>query len=146
MVLYLAPCIPFCGAALFFRGPWTRAESTFSNEYFRLLYEEKWSPKTAKHAGPETHGAPACPWKGPPQFESADGTLMMLPSDLVLTKDPQFAEWALKYKADEDLFFKDFAAAFGKLLALGTVDAKAAASSGSGGGYWGQLKGLVGLK
>lgn len=26
-------------------GPWTRAETTFSNEYFRLLLEEKWTPK-----------------------------------------------------------------------------------------------------
>jgi catalase (peroxidase I) len=73
---------------------------------------------------------------------------MMLPSDIVLTQDPKFAEWALKYKADEDLFFKDFAAAFGKLLALGTAQAKTASgsSNGGGGGYWGQLKGLVGLK
>ena len=26
-------------------GPWTNAETTFSNEYFRLLLEEKWTPK-----------------------------------------------------------------------------------------------------
>jgi len=68
---------------------------------------------------------------------------MMLPSDLVLTKDPAFAEWAKKYKADEELFFKDFAGAFGKLLALGTTEAKAA--TGGGGGLWGQVKGLVGM-
>lgn len=30
-------------------GPWTNAETTFSNEYFRLLLEEKWTPK-------KTHG------------------------------------------------------------------------------------------
>ena len=28
-----------------FWGPWTHAESTMSNEYFRLLFEEKWTPK-----------------------------------------------------------------------------------------------------
>ena len=28
-----------------FWGPWTNAETTFSNEYFRLLLEERWSPK-----------------------------------------------------------------------------------------------------
>jgi len=28
-----------------FWGPWTNAETTFSNEYFRLLIEERWSPK-----------------------------------------------------------------------------------------------------
>jgi cytochrome c peroxidase len=25
-------------------GPWTNAENTFSNEYYRLLVEERWSP------------------------------------------------------------------------------------------------------
>ena len=35
------------------RGPWTRAPTTFSNEYFRLLIETKWVPKQ---------------WKGPKQF------------------------------------------------------------------------------
>ena len=28
-----------------FWGPWTYAESTFSNEYFRLLFEEEWTEK-----------------------------------------------------------------------------------------------------
>ena len=32
-------------------GPWTRAESTFSNEYFRLLLEEKWTPKKTHEVG-----------------------------------------------------------------------------------------------
>ena len=29
-------------------GPWTRAETSFSNEYFRLLLEEKWTVKKTK--------------------------------------------------------------------------------------------------
>merc|ERR1719223_2273715 len=28
-----------------FDGPWTRAPTTFSNEYFRVLYEEEWVPR-----------------------------------------------------------------------------------------------------
>lgn len=51
-------------------GPWTFAENTFSNEYFRLLVEERWSPKLS-HNGK--------PWEGPDQFENATGKLMMLP-------------------------------------------------------------------
>ncbi len=51
-------------------GPWTFAENTFSNEYFRLLVEERWSPKLS-HNGK--------PWDGPDQFEDATGKLMMLP-------------------------------------------------------------------
>jgi cytochrome c peroxidase len=121
-------------------GPWTRAETTFSNEFFRLLKEEKWTKKTKKH---ESGG---CPWKGPDQYESADGSLMMLPSDLVLTKDPAFNEWVEKYKDDEELFFKDFAAAFGKLLALGCDNKNAkAADNSAGGGIIATIKGLVGL-
>lgn len=36
-------------------GPWTRAETTMSNEYFKLLLTEKWTPK-------KTHKGK--PWKG----------------------------------------------------------------------------------
>ena len=39
-------------------GPWTFAETTFSNEYFRLLLEETWTLKTT-HNGRK--------WKGPDQ-------------------------------------------------------------------------------
>ena len=56
---------------------------------------------------------------GPDQFEDASGQLMMLPSDLALVADPAFRKWVEKYAADEQLFFRDFAAAFAKLLALG---------------------------
>ena len=40
-------------------GPWTNAENTMSNEYFRLLIEERWSPKV-------THNGK--PWSGPDQY------------------------------------------------------------------------------
>jgi cytochrome c peroxidase len=91
-------------------GPWSNAENTFSNEYFRLLIEERWSPKL-------THNGK--PWTGPDQYEDKTGQLMMLPSDIFLLVDPSFKQWVEKYAADEELFFKHFASAFGKLLALG---------------------------
>mmetsp|Transcript_16953 Transcript_16953/g.39114 ORF Transcript_16953/g.39114 Transcript_16953/m.39114 type:complete len:330 (-) Transcript_16953:201-1190(-) len=120
-----------CVCARVRQGPWTRAESTFSNEYFRLLKEETWRPKKAHK---DSSGGKACPWTGPKQYESSDGELMMLPSDMVLTKDPKFDAWVVKYKDDEELFFKDFSAAFGKLLALGVP-----ASGGGGGGGGGRF-------
>jgi len=43
-------------------GPWTFAETTFSNEYFRLLLEETWTLKTT-HNGRK--------WKGPDQCVAA---------------------------------------------------------------------------
>jgi cytochrome c peroxidase len=91
-------------------GPWTNAENTFSNEYFRLLIEERWSPK-ATHNGK--------PWTGPDQFEDASGKLMMLPSDIALILDPEFKKYVELYAYNEDAFFKDFAKAFAKLLELG---------------------------
>lgn len=91
-------------------GPWTNAETTFSNEYFRLILEEKWTVK-------KTHKGQ--PWKGPMQYENPDGSLMMLPSDLSLKDDAEFKKYVTLYAKDEEAFFNDFASAFGKLLELG---------------------------
>ena len=91
-------------------GPWTFAETTFSNEYFRLLVEETWTIK-------KTHNKRK--WTGPEQYEDPTGKLMLLPSDLALIWDPAFKKVVEVYAKDEEKFFKDFAAAFGKLLALG---------------------------
>merc|ERR1712146_514820 len=93
-----------------FWGPWTRAENTFSNEYFRLLLEEKWTPKRT-HKGKK--------WTGPAQFENPDGSLMMLPADMALLSDPDTKKYVELYAHDEAVFFKDFAAAFSKLMELG---------------------------
>mmetsp|Transcript_11057 Transcript_11057/g.14564 ORF Transcript_11057/g.14564 Transcript_11057/m.14564 type:complete len:329 (-) Transcript_11057:178-1164(-) len=93
-----------------FWGPWTNSETTFSNEYFRLLLEERWSPKL-------THNGK--PWTGPDQYEDASGQLMMLPSDIVLISDPDFKKWVEVYAKDSDRFYSDFAKAFSKLLELG---------------------------
>lgn len=109
-------------------GPWTRAESTFSNEYFRLLLEENWRLK-------KTHKGK--PWTGPIQYESQDGALMMLPADLALIKDPAFRQHVERYAKDEQLFFRDFSQAFGKLLELGTP--MASQSCGLLGWFWKML-------
>jgi cytochrome c peroxidase len=91
-------------------GPWTFAENTMSNEYFRLLVEEEWTIK-------KTHNGKK--WTGPEQYEDKTGKLMMLPSDIALIQDPEFKKVVELYAKDEDLFFKDFSAAFSKLLELG---------------------------
>ena len=110
-------------------GPWTNAETTFSNEYFRLLFEEKWIPKTKVTEG-VCKGAK---WTGPLQYEDPSGKLMMLPSDIVLTKDAEFKKIARLYADNEEKFFEDFAVAFSKLLALGCdlADKKPAARGGA---------------
>mmetsp|Transcript_44629 Transcript_44629/g.85322 ORF Transcript_44629/g.85322 Transcript_44629/m.85322 type:complete len:336 (+) Transcript_44629:62-1069(+) len=85
-------------------GPWTRAETTFSNEYFRELMENTWTLKK---------------WDGPEQFEDPTGQLMMLPSDMALLWDKAFQKQVAIYAKDEALFFDDFAKAFKKLMELG---------------------------
>lgn len=79
-----------------FKGPWSRAPTTFSNEYFRLLLEETWTPKQ---------------WSGPFQYENSKSgsDLMMLPTDLALIGDAKMRRYVEAYAADEQLFFRDFA-------------------------------------
>lgn len=93
-----------------YTGPWTYSETTFSNQYFRLLLDEKWRVKT-------THNG--APWTGPLQYETSDGALMMLPSDMVLVEDTIFKTFVEIYAKDEQKFFSDFSNAFSRLLELG---------------------------
>lgn len=88
-----------------FDGPWVPSPTRFSNTYFKLLLNEEW------HLGTSPGGQK--------QFYDEDEELMMLPADMSLTKDPIFKEWVEKYAADKDLFYNDFAKAYGKLLELG---------------------------
>lgn len=87
-----------------FSGPWTNSPITFSNDYFVQLLENKWTPKK---------------WNGPAQFEDKTGSLMMLPTDYALLSDPVFSSWVRAYAENEDLFFRDFAFAWQKLMDLG---------------------------
>ena len=88
-----------------FDGPWTRAPTTISNEFFKRLFEETWVEKK---------------WTGPKQFvDKATGKIMMLPTDITMKSDPKFREVSKKYYDDEELFMKDFGNAFKKLTELG---------------------------
>ena len=53
------------------------------------------------------------------QFEDKTGAIMMLPADIALLEDAEFSKWVKAYAADEELFFKDFAAAFSKMMENG---------------------------
>jgi len=87
-----------------FEGPWTRSTTTFSNDYFCRMLEEKWKKKC---------------WNGPVQFENKEQDLMMLPTDLALVVDDKFLVWVQKYAKDENLFFEDFARFYQELNELG---------------------------
>jgi len=98
-----------------FDGPWTNSPVSFSNDFYVQLLDRKWTERK---------------WDGPRQFEDESKKLMMLPADLAFRDDPEFRKWVDKYAKDEELFFKDFASAFSKLLELGVKypDAPAAAA------------------
>ncbi|KAF2117745.1 heme peroxidase [Lophiotrema nucula] len=88
-----------------FDGPWTFSPTTLTNDYYKLLIEEKWGWKK---------------WNGPKQFEDVKTkSLMMLPTDMELIKDKSFRSWTEKYAKDNDLFFKDFSDAVLRLFELG---------------------------
>mmetsp|Transcript_24610 Transcript_24610/g.45858 ORF Transcript_24610/g.45858 Transcript_24610/m.45858 type:complete len:376 (+) Transcript_24610:65-1192(+) len=95
-----------------YSGTWTTDETTFSNEYFRLLLEEKWTHKKT-HNGKKPQGR---------EFQNAAGTLTMLPVDVALIHDPLFRASVEEYAADQKAFFEDFAYAFGKLINHGVEE------------------------
>jgi catalase (peroxidase I) len=87
-----------------FDGPWTRDPNGLDNDYFRLLFDETWTIR---------------PKFTPTQYEDSSKELMMLPTDMAIIWDPAFKQYARQYADDGDLWLRDFAAAFGKLLELG---------------------------
>jgi ankyrin repeat protein len=92
-----------------FDGPWTTKPLVFDNEYFTNIMNLEWKEVEITETGRK-------------QFvDVATGKLMMLPTDLALKTDPEFLKWTKAYAEDQNLFFKDFSAAFSKLISLGTV-------------------------
>jgi cytochrome c peroxidase len=88
-----------------FDGPWTFSPTVLTNDYFKLLLDEKWQWKR---------------WDGPKQYEDKKTkSLMMLPTDMALVQDKKFKEWVVKYAQDNDLFFEDFSRAVTTLFELG---------------------------
>jgi hypothetical protein len=88
-------------------GPWTHNPLKFDNEYFTNLLQLTWTKRD---------------WDGPEQYQDPSGTLMMLPTDLALIQDEGFLKYVKLYAEDESLFYRDFAEAFGALLARGCPD------------------------
>ncbi|PIA93089.1 Cytochrome c peroxidase, mitochondrial [Cercospora beticola] len=88
-----------------FDGPWTFSPTTLTNDYFKLLFDEKWQWKK---------------WNGPKQYEDKKTkSLMMLPTDLAIIKDKEFRKYAEVYAKDQEAFFRDFQKVVVKLFELG---------------------------
>jgi len=88
-----------------FTGPWTFSPTFLTNEYYKLLLNEKWQWKK---------------WNGPPQYEDkTTQMLMMLPTDMELVKDKEFKKHTERYAKDDQVFFNEFRDVVVKLFELG---------------------------
>ncbi|KAF7782144.1 CAZyme family AA2 [Agaricus bisporus var. burnettii] len=88
-----------------FDGPWTFSPTTVTNDFYKLLLEEKWIWRK---------------WDGPKQLQDkTTQSLMMLPTDYVLTQDKSFKKWTKAYADDQELWFKDFSDVVSRLFELG---------------------------
>ncbi|KAF2431832.1 cytochrome c peroxidase [Tothia fuscella] len=88
-----------------FEGPWTFSPTVLTNDYYRLLLEEKWQWRK---------------WDGPKQLQDTKTkSLMMLPTDLAIIQDKKMRPFVEKYAKDNDAFFKDFSAVVLRLFELG---------------------------
>jgi hypothetical protein len=91
-----------------FDGAWTKEPLVFDNAYFKELLAKE-----------------------------ADPSLLKLPSDLTLLDTPSMSKWVKLYAEDEQLFFRDYAAAHLKLSELGQVRVGGRAGrTGKGRGIW----------
>jgi len=89
-------------------GPWTDNPLQFDNSYFRHLMDLDWQKR---------------PWDGKEQYEDvATQRLVMLPTDMALKTDPVFSKIAREYADSKDVFYRDFAIAFSKLLHNGCAN------------------------
>ncbi|KAF8624625.1 hypothetical protein AX15_005779 [Amanita polypyramis BW_CC] len=91
-----------------FEGPWTFSPTTLTNDYYKLLFDEKWIWKK---------------WDGPKQLEDKKTrSLMMLPADYTLTQDKSLKKYAKAYADDQSLWFKDFSSVITRLFELGVPE------------------------
>jgi len=88
-----------------FEGPWTFSPTVLTNDYYKLLLDEKWSWRK---------------WNGPKQLQdNGSKSLMMLPSDYALIQDKVFKSHVQRYAKDNSVFFKEFSDVIVRLFELG---------------------------
>eukprot|EP00283_Hemiselmis_rufescens_P016992 CAMPEP_0173437358 /NCGR_PEP_ID=MMETSP1357-20121228/17986_1 /TAXON_ID=77926 /ORGANISM="Hemiselmis rufescens, Strain PCC563" /LENGTH=418 /DNA_ID=CAMNT_0014402535 /DNA_START=74 /DNA_END=1330 /DNA_ORIENTATION=- len=105
-----------------YEGRWTPTDIRFDNLYYVFL-----TKKNLKYELGNVQTAPeGLEWTGlgKKQFDVyyMNDVFFMLPVDMVFKEDPKFRPYIDAYAKDQDVWFKDFSEAYGKLLELGTKD------------------------
>lgn len=100
-------------------GTWTTNPAQLSNEYFKVLLGLDWK-KEASAAGYTEYRAPmtaAAALLGKATTKDMEGRLLYLtPYDMAIRRDPKLAAIAKEYAADNNLFLKEYAAAWNKAM------------------------------
>lgn len=99
-----------------FSGAWVNNPTRFSNQYFRLLCNLDWR-RARLPSGVEQYQA----YADDEAEAEGEAPLMMLPTDMALMGDEVFVKVVREFAEDKELFFKEFAEVFAKLLELGIV-------------------------
>lgn len=86
-----------------FQGAWTPDPDWLSNGFFQTLLLEQWD----EHWAPDRQQM---------QYKARGKELYMLKSDLALRFDPEFSAAAQDYASDNELFLRDFAAAWTRIM------------------------------
>jgi len=90
-----------------YEGAWTQDPSaTFSNRFFTTLLLNRWEPYNVSTSGQQAQRAASGPFPG----------TRMLNSDLIFKIDAEFLAISQEYAADNELFLRDFAAAWTRLM------------------------------
>lgn len=85
-----------------FEGFWTQNPCVFDNAYFVDLVNKKWTKTKSS--------------KGNVQLKNESDKCMMLTTDYCLFERKETKDLVLKYSKDQNAFFKDFSAAWAKLI------------------------------
>ena len=114
-----------------FDGPWTFSPTTLTNDYYKLLFDEKYVTRLF-HAFPTDYFPDGCGENGvdPSSLKtrrprawwccrtsvvspsSTCFSLFSCSTDYVLTTDKSFKKYAKAYADDQDLFFKEWVLSF----------------------------------
>ncbi|KAG2487020.1 hypothetical protein HYH03_014390 [Edaphochlamys debaryana] len=97
-----------------FEGPWTTNPTQWDNEYFKLLVDHEWESYISP--GGHNQWRPVRKANGEELDAASNPSVMMLTTDVSLTKDPGFLKWVKIYAENQTALDEAFSHAWYKLM------------------------------